>query len=111
MHSRVYDFFEKYNLCTRINLVFILNIIEVILKNLDDNSFVCDVFIDLEKAFDTVNHTILLKKLDFYGIRGVSNQWLTSYLTNRKQCVKFKNSNSKFQDLTIRTTPISNLYQ
>ena len=46
---------------------------------------------------DETNHTILLKKLDFYGIRGVSNQWVTSYLTNRKQCIKFKNCSSKFQ--------------
>ena len=45
----------------------ILNIIEDIRKNLNDNSFVCGVFIDLEKAFDTVNHAILLKKLIFMG--------------------------------------------
>ena len=57
-----------------------MSIVDDIHKNLDNNDFVCGVFIDLEKAFDTVNHEILIKKLDFYGIRGISNLWFKSYL-------------------------------
>ena len=51
---------------------------------MDNNKFAVGVFVDLQKAFDTVDHNILLKKLDHYGIRGVANNWFKSYLSNRK---------------------------
>ena len=58
---------------------------EMIRKALDKDKFACGVFIDLQKAFDTVDHGILLSKLNHYGIRGVSYQWFKSYLTGRQQ--------------------------
>ena len=109
MHSRVYDYFEKFNLLYESQFGFrkkhstnhaILSIVEDIHHNLDNNNLVCGVFIDLEKAFDTVNHDILIKKLDFYGIRGISNKWFKSYLSNRKQRVKYKNTLSKNLPIT-----------
>ena len=66
----------------------LLSIVEQIRKNLDNKTFSCGVFVDLEKAFDTVNHKILIEKLKHYGIRDVANKWISSYLNNRKQHVK-----------------------
>ena len=47
-----------------------------------------EIFIDLKKAFDTIDHNSLLNKLYHYGIRGMSNDWIKSYLENRKRFVQ-----------------------
>ena len=60
---------------------------ELIITELDNNKSVCTIFMDLAKAFDTVNHNILLYKLEQYGVRGVANKLISSYLFNRKQFV------------------------
>ena len=57
------------------------------------------VFVDLAKAFDTVDHKILLNKLQYYGLRGIPHQWFTSYLSNRKQYVTVNNIDSGFSDV------------
>ena len=54
---------------------------------IDNNLYSCGVFLDFSKAFDTVNHTTLLKKMELYWIRGVPLQLFASYLTNRQQYV------------------------
>jgi len=53
-------------------------------ENTDNKKAMCSVFLDLKKAFDTVNHNILLFKLESYGTRGLPHQLLKSYLSNRK---------------------------
>ena len=60
---------------------------EFILNELDSDMDICPVFMDLAKAFDTFNHNTLLFKLEQYGRRGVANDILKSYLSNRKQLV------------------------
>ena len=60
----------------------LINITENIRKALDDGNIGCGVFVDLLKAFDTVDHQVLLVKSNHYGIRGVSNGWFKSYLSN-----------------------------
>ena len=95
MFNRIEYFLEEHNSIYELQFGFrnffltnhaLLSIVESIRTNLDNKSFSCGVFVDLEKAFDTVNHTILLSKLSHYGIRGTSLEWFRSYLTNRKQC-------------------------
>ena len=51
-------------------------------------------FLNLSKAFDTVDHNILLAKLEHYEIRGLLNEWFCSYLTNRQQFISVNNSDS-----------------
>ena len=54
---------------------------------IDKGKLAIGVFVDFQKAFDTVNHQILLNKLNHYGVRGLANDWFKSYLTERRQCV------------------------
>jgi len=65
-----------------------------VLKSLNQKLYVGGIFCDLSKAFDCVNHEILLTKLHFYGIQGITIEWSRSYLTNRKQKVEIKSPNS-----------------
>ena len=75
MYNRIYEFLEKYKLINPPQFGFLqhstsyalLNLTEPIMKTLDQGNFACDIFFDLQEAFDTVDHNILLKKLDHYG--------------------------------------------
>ena len=63
----------------------LIEITEKIKQRCDSGKFVCGVLLDFQKAFNTVNHIILLKKLEHYGIPDKSNKWLRSFLEDRKQ--------------------------
>ena len=93
-YSRLYNFLDKYDLIYKRQFGFrtkhstndaLLNLIETTKKMLDSGNFVCSVFLDLQKAFDTVDHNILISKLNFYGIRGCANSWIKTFLCGRQQ--------------------------
>ena len=67
---------------------------------IDNNLYTCGLFIDFSKAFDTVNHEILLKKLESYGIRGMPLKWFISYLNNKQQYVAIGHTKSPRQAMT-----------
>ena len=67
------------------------------LKNIDNGEVVGAIFFDLRKAFDVVDHELLLAKLSIYKFSQSSLNWVKSYLTNRKQCIAERNFGSHMQ--------------
>ena len=74
----------------------LLKLIDDISEEIDNKNFSIGVFIDLSKAFDTIIHDILIKKLNFYGIGGIALELLKNYLTNRLQYVSINCTDSSF---------------
>ena len=72
-----------------------MQITERIKTTIESGKFGCCIFVDLKKAFDTVNHEILLNKLEHYGIRGTELNWFQTYLTDLKQFVSFDEQSSE----------------
>ena len=96
IYKRIYSFIERNDCLYSLQFGFrskhstthaLINITEKIRSALDQNKVSCGIFVDLQKAFDTVNHKILLHKLNYYGFRGIINDWFRSYLHERKQKV------------------------
>ena len=61
----------------------------------------CCIFLDFAKTFDTVNHEILLTELQYYGVRGIAHELMKSYLSERLQCVKIRQTVSDFKKLLV----------
>ena len=103
MFSRLYNFFVKHNLIYDYQFGFlpgrstthaILHFTNKVMEAFERNHYASGIFLDLSKAFDTLDHGILLEKLEHYGIRGTALQWFKSYLTDRYQFVAIDKMNS-----------------
>ena len=77
----------------------LIDVVDTIKNALNRNEYAIGIFLDLEKAFDTINHKILLTKLEHYGFRGHVNSFLKSYLTERRQYTRVNGANSSPQDI------------
>ena len=104
-HERCYNFLNKFS-CLYKNQFFSKNhstnhtfieMTEKIRKALDSRKFSCGNFINLQKAFDSANHEILLKNIGHYGLCSVTNSWFKSYIDNKKQLVSFDGVDSETQ--------------
>ena len=108
MHNRLYEFLSENNIIHPLQFDFrqkystsfaLIHLTEAIKEALDQGKYSCGIFVDLQKAFDTVDHNILMGKLKQYSIRGVAYSWFESYLKGRKQPVSINRFHSK--DLPI----------
>ena len=94
MCYRLLDFLKKKNMFYANQFGFrrnysteyaILKITDKIQRSIDEHDYSLGIFLDFSKAFDTVNHEILIEKLNYYGIRGLPSKWFTWYLSDRQQ--------------------------
>ncbi len=109
IYTRLLNHFDTHQILTPNQFGFrqnhstdhaIISIIDTLTEKLDSHYFTTGIFLDLSKAFDTINHEILLSKLKYYGIRGTELELIKNYLTNRQQCTQYN-----------ETTCISDLLQ
>ena len=109
VYARTIKYLDKYNILTKSQFGFrskhstthaLLDFIDKVSNAIDDSKHTIGIFLDLSKAFDTIDHQILLHKLSFYGIRGIPLEWFRSYLSNRSQYCSINGINSSSGILT-----------
>ena len=109
MHYRITAFLNEHNILSDSQFGFrkkhstslaLIHLMNMLSTSIDNGKPTIGVFLDLSKAFDTLDHNILVSKLECYGIRGLCLDWIKSYLTNRKQFVQFNDSASTEQIIT-----------
>ena len=109
MYNRISNFIHKHNLLNEYQFGFrqkrstnqaLIVLLDNITAARDNGDIVLGVFLDFSKAFDTVDHQILLNKMYKYGIRGIAFKWMESYLSNRRQFVLFKDVKSEYANVT-----------
>ena len=109
LKKRMVEYLEKFNILYEYQFGFreghstthaLVEIIDNIKESIDKNNMTCGIFVDLSKAFETVNHHILLAKLENYGFRGKAYELLSSYLSNRKQYVQLNDHKSSYKPIS-----------
>ena len=110
MHVQILSHFDKYNLMFNSQYGFrpnhstelaALEVIDQISCQMDKNEIPINLFLDLSKAFDCLNHDILLFKLKYYGFQDSSFELMKSYLSNRRQYVSFDDVDSEYLTIDI----------
>ena len=108
MYNRMIEFAEQYNILHRCQFGFrknystshvLIHLINRISSAIDPRETTVGVFLDLSKAFDTLDHQILFTKLEHYGIRDVALQWIKSYFSCRQQFVQINQTCSSMQTI------------
>ena len=106
---RLHQFFNKFNVLYKYQFGFrkdhstkvaLIDSMDEIFKILDRKEYAVGIFLDLSKAFDTIDHSILLCKLHHYGIHSFMLDWFRSYLSGRSQYVNINGVNSDRLDIT-----------
>ena len=107
MCNRLLEFLNKHNILNKYQLGFrnmhstfmaLITLLENLRNALDRGNCAIGIFLDFQKAFDTVNHKILLGKLNCYGIRGIAFDWFSSYLRSRNQTVISNEQESEMKE-------------
>ena len=110
VHKRMVSFISRYNIIKPNQYGFqtnkstsdaIIEFLENINDSFNESKHHLSIYLDFSKAFDTVCHEILLKKIEHMGFRGPILQWITSYLTNRKQFVTIGDASSPLLDISM----------
>ena len=109
VYTRLFNHLNQYSLLNDCQYGFrphyscdlaVIDLQDRLMTKINNGLHTFGIFLDLSKAFDLINHEILLYKLSRFGIRGIPLQWFRSYLTKRTQCTSYNNHTSTFFNIT-----------
>ena len=116
IYNRLYNFLESEEIIFSLELCFrekyyntytLIHLTDKIRYEIDKGNYACGFFAGFQKTFETVDHHILMKKHECYGVRGISNKWFASYLNKRKQFVSINGYKSNLADANVGCLKVS----